>query len=270
MTRLGWIALVGLLLAALACGRPPEPTPTPAPTATPIPPTPTPEPADTGWQAAGDGMEARRLRVDVGASSDRLWIVRVDPARARFRVLYDPASARTVRGWFDAAHPRLAVNAGYFTPEKAATALVVSDGMRYGQSYVGFGGMFAVSGGRVQVRSLLAQPYIPGESLDQAAQAFPMLVQPSGLPAIVEDDGQLARRTVVGQDRAGRIVFLVSPSPVFSLKTLSAFLAASDLDLDVALNLDGGTSSGLWYTDPAGAVLGVDSWVHVPTVIVVE
>ncbi len=264
------MAVLTLLFALLACGLPPEPAPTSPPTATPLPPTLTPEPLDTGWQPAGDGIEARRLLVQTDLSSDRLWLARVEPARVRFRVLYEPTSTRTVRGWFDASGARLVVNAGYFTPEKTATALIVSDGVRNGRSYVGFGGMFSVSGGRAQVRSLIAQPYSADEPLDQAVQSFPMLLHAGGRPASIEDSGQVARRTAIGQDRAGRIVFVVSAMPVFSLKTFAAFLATSDLDLDVALNLDGGTSSGLWYRDGAGNVLGVDSWVYVPAVIVVE
>jgi uncharacterized protein YigE (DUF2233 family) len=260
------LALLGLLLAVIACNVALEPTPT----LTPMPPTRTPEPLDTGWQPVSAGLEARRLLVMAGELGDRLWLVRLDPAQARFRVLYDPANPRTVRGWFDAHPVRLAVNAGYFTPEKAATALVVSDGQCSGQSYSGFGGMFSVSGESALVRSLIAHPYLPDEPLDQAVQSFPMLLQSGGLPAIEKDDGKLARRTVIAQDRAGRIVFLVSSLPIFSLKTLSDFLLTSDLDLDVALNLDGGTSSGLWYADPAGRTVGVDSWVNIPAVIVVE
>lgn len=260
--------VIVLLVIVLACGAPPELAP--SPTATLAPPTRTPEPRDTGWQAVGAGLEARRLLVQTAAGSDRLWLTRVDPARARLRVLYEPTSQRTVRDWFDAAGARLAVNAGYFTPEKNATALIVSDGVRHGRSYVGFGGMFAVSDGRAQVRSLITQPYSPAEPLEQAVQSFPMLIQAGGRPAAIDDDGQVARRTAVGQDRAGRIVFVVSAMPVFTLKALSTFLATSDLDLDVALNLDGGTSSGLWYRDAAGNAAGVDSWVYVPAVIVVE
>ncbi len=270
------MALGVLVLVSLACNAL-EPTalpsPRPPPTAPPtkfIPPTFTPEPLDTGWQAVSDGIEVRRLRVQVAESSDRLWLVRVHPDRAGFRVVYDPANARTVRDWFDALDPRLVVNAGYFTPEKTATALVISDGVQSGQSYVGFGGMFALSGGRVVVRSLAAQPYSPDEVLDQAVQAFPMLIQPGGRQAAIEEDGRLARRTVVGQDRMRRIIFLISSTPIFSLKALAEFLAASDLDLDAALNLDGGTSSGVWFADQAGNAAGADSWVQVPAVIVVE
>jgi uncharacterized protein YigE (DUF2233 family) len=218
----------------------------------------------------GNGIELRRLRVtDANGTSNRLWLARLDPARVRFRVLYDQANPRLVSEWFDAAKALLVVNAGYFTEDHHATGLVISDGVRSGKSYTGFGGMFAVQGDRVQVRWLVAQPYSPAEPLRQAVQAFPMLVHSGGKPGVTEDDGNLARRTVVGQDRRGRIVFVVSPDSFFTLKSLSASLVASDLELDTALNLDGGTSSGLMLAGPDGPT-GVDTWVKVPSVIVAE
>jgi uncharacterized protein YigE (DUF2233 family) len=73
----------------------------------------------------------------------------------------------------------------------------------------------------------------------------------------------------VGQDRKGHIVFVVSPDAFFTLKNLAAFLAASDLELDTALNLDGGPSSGLMLAGSTGPA-GEDSWVKVPAVIVAE
>jgi uncharacterized protein YigE (DUF2233 family) len=184
-------------------------------------------------------------------------------------VLYDRENPRQVSEWFANASPLLAVNAGYFTEDNQATGLIISDGTRSGQSYAGFGGMFAVQGDRVQVRWLVAKPYSPSEPLRQAVQAFPMLVHSGGKAGLSEDDGQIARRSVVGQDRKGRIVFVVSPDAFFTLKNLAAFLAASDLDLDTALNLDGGPSSGLMLAGPAG-LTGVDSWIKVPAVIVAE
>lgn len=264
-----------LLLASVACGartRSPTPVPTLAPRATPtvrLTPTRTPEPDDTGWQSLGNGVELRRLRVESNGASSQLWLARVDSARVRFRVLYDPANPRPVADWFASVQPLLAVNGGYFTEDYRATGLVISDGTRSGRSYAGFGGMFAVRTDRAEVRSLVARPYSPSEPLRQAVQAFPMLLQPGGKPGVTEDDGMVSSRTVVGQDRRGRIVFVVSPDWVFTLKNLSAFLAASDLGLDTALNLDGGTSSGMMIAGPDGPT-GVDSWVKVPAVIVAE
>jgi len=257
-----------LLLAALACAETPKPIVAPSATVS-VEPSPTSEPDDTGWQSLGHGVELRRLNVELNDIINRLWLARVDPARVRFRVLYDRENPHQVAEWLTGTSSLLAVNAGYYTEDYHATGLIISDGTRSGQSYAGFGGMFAVQADRVQVRWLVAKPYSPSEPLRQAVQAFPMLVHSSGKTGISEDDGQLARRTVVGQDRKGRIVFVVSPDAFFTLKNLAAFLAASDFELDTALNLDGGPSSGLMIAGPSGPT-GVDSWVKVPAVIVAE
>jgi uncharacterized protein YigE (DUF2233 family) len=246
----------------------PTPTHLPPPTIH-LEPSPTSEPDDTGWQSLGNGVELRRLKVELNGITNRLWLARVDPARVRFRVLYDRENPHQVAEWLNSARSLLAVNAGYYTEDYHATGLIISDGTRSGQSYAGFGGMFAVQADRVQVRWLVAKPYSSAEQLRQAVQAFPMLVHSGGKVGISEDDGQLARRTVVGQDRKGHIVFVVSPDAFFTLKNLAAFLAASDLELDTALNLDGGPSSGLMLAGSTGPA-GVDSWVKVPAVIVAE
>jgi len=106
--------------------------------------------------------------------------------------------------------------------------------------------------------------------LTHALQNFPMLVLPGGKTnPDIDDNGRRSLRTAVGQDRSGRLIFVVSPAPTFTLTEFSQWLAASDLDLNAALNLDGGTSSGLVLRS-GQRNLGVDSWVPVPDVIVVE
>ena len=137
-------------------------------------------------------------------------------------------------------------------------------------NYEGFGGMLAIAEGTVKVRWNVNEPYRPDEALTYAMQNFPMLVLPGGeANTQIDDNERLAPRSVVAQDRSGRLVFVVSPSLMFTLTGLGQWLALSDLDIDVALNLDGGTSSGLMLRD-GDQTLGTDSWVNVPSVIVVD
>ena len=89
-----------------------------------------------------------------------------------------------------------------------------------------------------------------------------------GFPADA-DDGRPARRTVVAQDYQGRILIIVAPRGYLSLHELARFLAESDLDLDVALNLDGGYSTGLWL-QADGLIVNIDSLVPVPSVVSVD
>jgi exopolysaccharide biosynthesis protein len=55
---------------------------------------------------------------------------------------------------------------------------------------------------------------------------------------------------VIGQDKNGRILFIVAPRGYFTLHQLSAYLTESDLNLDIAINLDGGGSTGLYVANP--------------------
>jgi uncharacterized protein YigE (DUF2233 family) len=236
---------------------------TPRPAATSVP-------HDTGWQTIEPGVEYRELMIEQGDRSDRLRLARIDPALTRLRVLYDPERPRRVSAWLSESQALVAVNGNFFDPQNHALGLVIQDGQqRDGIAYEGFGGMLAVSGDEVRVRWNAQEPY-GGEPLTYALQNFPMLVLPGGSPnPDIDDDGRASPRTAVAQDRSGHILFVTSPLPTFTLAEFGQWLAASDLDLEAALNLDGGTSSGLVLRS-GNRDLGTDSWVEVPNVIVVE
>jgi exopolysaccharide biosynthesis protein len=55
---------------------------------------------------------------------------------------------------------------------------------------------------------------------------------------------------VIGQDKDGRILFIVAPQGHFTLHRLSVYLTESDLNLDIAVNLDGGGSTGILVASP--------------------
>jgi exopolysaccharide biosynthesis protein len=75
-----------------------------------------------------------------------------------------------------------------------------------------------------------------------------------------------ARRTVIGQDKDDRILFIVAPRGHFTLHQLSLYLTESDLNLDIAINLDGGPSSGIWASEPREVI---PSQTLLPIVILV-
>jgi uncharacterized protein YigE (DUF2233 family) len=251
-----------LLLFLSGCGLGTGATPAPQPAApadvtdlalaqTALPPTPLPTatlpPLDSGWQLLQPGLEQRILNV---IDEQRVWqetvtVLRLDPAFFRFDVAYRPREPLQLPQWQAETGALLVVNGGFYTEEYLATGLVVREGVASGISYEGFGGMFAVTEQGPEVRSLVSSPYDPAESLLAALQSFPLLLRPGGEVGFPEEDGRRARRTVVAQDRVGRILFLVANRGSFTLHGLSTYLAASDLELDVALNLDGGPSSGL-------------------------
>lgn len=253
------------------------PTPTPlVPTALPLMPTPTLLPAaatptpppDNGWQPVRPGMEQRTITLlgADGTVQERVVALRLDMVLYDLRVTYQPGSPRFLPDWQAETGALLLVNGGFFTPEYEATALVVVDGQASGISYEGFGGMLAVTDYGVEVRSLVERPYSPDEPLQFALQSFPMLVN-AGTAVYTNEDGQTARRTAVGVDGDGRLLFILAPLGGFTLAQFSQFLAENEWGLVSALNLDGGTSTGLLLADP---LLSIPAFVPLPVVIAVD
>ncbi len=262
-----------LCLAPLfACVAPPIGTPTSTATLTPLPPVPTAiaEPPDTGWQMFPNGIEVRNISVAAEVGVERLTLVRLAPQAFTFHVAYTPGSARLVSEWARQTQAQVVINGGYFTEELLTTGLIVSQGQRYGVSYGDFAGMFAIKDGVVSLRWLREWPYDPNEALQEALQSFPVLVKPGGVMGFPADadDGRIARRSVIAQDRQGRLLFISAPRGYLSLHALAVWLTDSDLEIDIALNLDGGTSTGLWVAGELREVQ-IDSFTAVPSVITV-
>lgn len=244
-----------------------RPSPTP-PAAWTAQPTITPLPPDTGWISAHPGVEVRSLDVPAGGMIERISIARLDPGAVSLRVAYTPGIAYPVSVWARELGALLVINGGYFTPENQVTGLTVVEGQTFGTPYGDFAGMLAVTpGGAASVRWLSTWPYDPVEPLQSAIQSFPVLVKPGGVMGFPADgdDGRASRRTVVAQDRQGQVLLLIAPRGYLSLHALAVWLAESDLGLDIALNLDGGTSSGFWMDEGPQ----IESLITVPVVIAV-
>ncbi|MFN8449388.1 MAG: phosphodiester glycosidase family protein [Anaerolineae bacterium] len=161
------------------------------------------------------------------------------------------------------------INANFFDAQHHALGLVVSDGTPYGQAYQGMGGMLQVQNGGVRVRSTILEPYA-GEPLEQAAQAFPMLVTNGQASFANPQNDRISRRMVAGQDAQGRIVLIATTSVVgMKLVDLSSYLASTDLQLVNAVNFDGGGSTMLALDVPGQPPYHILSLDPVPTVLAV-
>lgn len=228
--------------------------------------------APAEWTEVAAGVSVRRVKVARAAPlpSFPVVLVRLDPALVMLRVVHASEKPLTFGDWVARERPLLAINGGYFEQGYAPTALLISDGASYGQSYDGFGGLFGADGaGNLQLRALADAPYAADEGLTQAVESSPMLVLPGGVVASGLDDGRGARRTAVAIDGDGRVLFIVAPTSAFTLRGLAAWLAASDLGVDRALNLDGGSSTAL-YLDGGGVRERIDPFGPLPFIITIN
>lgn len=222
------------------------PTPTGPPPASPTALQPTARPADTGWLAAAPGVELRQLLLSVGGQEAPVSVARLDPAQLRLEVDYAPEAPAALSRWADDAGAVAAINGGFFDDANRTVSLLIHAGQPVGDSYVGRGGMFAVTpAGGVWLRGLADAPFQPGEPVAEALQGWPLLVRAPGEAAYSFEDGERDRRSAIALDQSGRVLLVVAPTPAFTLRELADWLAASDLGVAAAMNLDGGSSSGL-------------------------
>ncbi|MCA9965268.1 MAG: phosphodiester glycosidase family protein [Anaerolineales bacterium] len=243
------------------------PTPTLVPTVTSVSGE---ETAVSSWQPLQPGLEQRTIDLfgDDGQQVEQLYLLRLEPAAFRFRVGYRPGTPLALAEWQAETGALLVVNGGFFTEAWQATGLTVVDGVASGISYEGFGGMLVVTEAGAEVRGLAERPFDPTEPLLDALQSFPLLVQPGGTLGYADEDGQPNRRTVVGVDKNGRFLFIVAPWGHFTLHQLSQYLLESDLELDIALNLDGGTSTGFLLMGETA--VHIPAFTPLPVVILIE
>ena len=276
-----WLIGLALMLACTAGpATPPNPIATPLMSPTPIPstaippPTPTP-PLPADWTEAQAGLWVREVAIAAqGKSTDaKAILIKIDPARYKIRVAYNPAVPQRVVGWLPPAGTAVVINAGFFQEDHTTAGLIISGGIESGLSFdqsldtTAAPGMFSLTGGVPNIHYLVQRSYdLAVDHLDEAVQGFPILIR-DGSPETFTLPDRAAWRTVVGIDAQGYVVLIhVSRGEVTLLRLQSWLISESGLGLNAALNLDGGTSTGVAIR--AGNVSAVlDSVTRVPSVI---
>ena len=267
-----WPTLVAPLLT-----RTPLPTITPSPTA--LPPTPNPSPTlmptvapitSDGWQPIRTGVYLREMLADPIGRTGRVDVVKIDPAQVDFHVRYQPELPLKVSEWYSTTQALVVINSSFFDSAHNAVGQLTSDGQSGGQAHQRMEGAFYLTGVGAAVWPLSGWTKPTGLQIIESIESFPMLLLPGGiLNPDIPNDARTARRTVVAVDRSGNVLFIATPTASFTLHGMAVWLANSDLDIDTALNFDGGSSSGIAAWTPSN-VWGFDSVGRVPAVVTVD
>ena len=188
-----------------------------------------------------------------GAGAATLHLVSFDAGDTTFAVYDQGEQGRGSLGeMMIKTHCLAGTNGGYFQPDFAPVGLLLSHGklvQKPAHSRL-LSGALVVTGHRIALRRS-SEP-LPGKNARQAVQAGPFLVEfGRRVPGL--NGARTARRTAVFTDGNRRWGLVTSTS--LSLEEFGAVLATpallpAGLKIDRALNLDGGSSTGLWARQP--------------------
>jgi exopolysaccharide biosynthesis protein len=220
-------------------------------------------PAQADWivttaqveRGAAAGVEHRRVALAESETDGRATIdlALFSTKSATVRVIDNPTGADSLAAVMRREHCLAGVNGGYFDPADAPVGLVISGGKLIAPLRKArlLSGVMVVSKGRVQL--LRAAEYSPKRKTDEALQCGPFLLD-RGQPIAGLNNTRQARRTFVltsGPDRAA--IGLCSEVTLAQLaKILAAPQMGPELNVQRALNLDGGSSSAFWFAGERG------------------
>ncbi len=212
---------------------------------------------DHTWQSIGKGLSYTRLEVlETKEVVESLAVVRIDPNLNSFRVYHGPP--QRLQSWQEMTEAAVIFNGSYFTKEWQPVGLVVSDGRLIGpRRNVAMRGMFVAEPRgispdlpRATILDLVANPVDVNKlPWTQGVMSYPLLLDSRGRIRVKKTDLQ-AQRTVIGTDRRGNILVIHTAGDFFTLYELAKFLKASPLEIDAALNLDGGSKAQLAIKTP--------------------
>ncbi|MBI4642833.1 MAG: phosphodiester glycosidase family protein [Deltaproteobacteria bacterium] len=219
------------------------------------------------WRALGRGLSFAEIQVfRQNEPVDTLAVVKVDPASNAFRVQHH--KPQSITAWQKELGAPVVFNASYYSKDNQPCGLILSNGNPMGpRRNTQMRGMFVAEPKglspdipRATILDLTITP-ISVKTLPwtQGVQSYPLLLDYKGRIR-VWNSPKTAQRTVIAIDRHSYIMIFNTNEAYFTLYDFAHFLKASTLEIDSALNLDGGTEAQLYIKTQDFEKISPSSW----------
>ncbi len=196
----------------------------------------------TQVDATDPEMHFRQYIVDLDAKQEKISVLKFAPDTVSLQVAVDTTAPKTVNQWMEDLSATAVINASYFTEIYDLTTRTVVNDESHGPILSDSTGFVRSVGGDWEI--ITSDDSRTGVA-DYSIQSYPVLID-DGEVNVQTSSGKVAQRTVIANDADGYFYFIVAEYGVLTLSELSSVLVNSlDLNLDMALNLDGGTSTGI-------------------------
>ncbi len=221
------------------------------------------------WRPLADGLEFTLLRGDpyCRRGSSEIAILRLDPARVRIGVHHfsqrPEGRPLSIVEWMQATGALAAFNAGQYYPDYRYMGVLTSGGRRVSTApHPTFRAALVAEpvGGGHGASVLDLEP----DSLADVARAWREVAQSFMLfdrdgNIRVRNSDQEANRTLVAQDRVGRLLVLTTEGS-YTLWELARWLQDSPLEATHAMSMDGGLEAELCVSADRFAYASFGHW----------
>lgn len=179
--------------------------------------------------------------VEDGESAYKLIVYTIDSSKTKGKVYYENPPLR-IEEWQKKLSADLIINGAYFSEEYRPLGFTrINSKTLVDKSFTSgnIGWLSMSAEGKIAVTETLKNP----ESMIFALQSYPLLIK-DGKPHVKDETNKLARRTVLGLNKNHDLVVVMVDQTPISLFKLAQWLHTKLPDLQMALNLDGGSSTG--------------------------
>jgi len=220
-----------------------------------------------------DGWEYRDVTFDGGARDVKWLVAPLEQDSWSWSLENDPKDPKTVQAWRQSLKTDLVINGAYFDVDFTPAGFYQTDKTSSTHAWPdkkvqadpkSYSGMVRIMDGKLQLTHLVSQPQPRPADHESILLSYPTLIS-DGQALVKEDTQKYARRTILAQDATGTAYIITTYQGAVSLYEASRWLATQPEKFRIAINLDGGPSTGLSYGKD-GEDVEVDS-VFVPNVL---
>ncbi len=208
-------------------------------------------------QPLTDFMDRRSVTYNDGRTVTFL-VVKIDETEFIWGLANEPEAPKTVTSWRDKLNANLVINGSYFDEQMRPTGYYSEAGTTSSRiawpsrdnqmKSAGYTGLVQIINDKLEL-SYLPDGWQRESTPDVAAfLSFPTLVN-NGKVLIAEDSQKYAHRTILAQDENGIPYIIITESGIPSLYECAVWLSQQPEEFAIAINLDGGPSTGLSYKD---------------------
>lgn len=197
------------------------------------------------WIQVQPGVEFKQMLIGAGAMTELVDIVKIDQSQAELKLALNETEPQTVSAWAKQLNASVVVNGSYFNEQYQVVTRTVVNGQAAGKILSGATGLAQTAADN----QWSITPW-SGENIiaNTAIQSYPLLLNAGN--SFTGGSTDTAQRSVLAQASDGSLYIIVAEYGVWSLQELAKVLSTKiDLDLRYALNLDGGTSTGLFVSN---------------------